>query len=212
MTTATIDFQVEPGGAERGTRRELKQRNPSVRHQALLELMKLFPETPLRLVLADLQLAYQVQGPLLARAGDPDAFGLRIDARLDYFDSGGGELLQPKLSIVVEAQLSGEKDLRWRLWPYAGFVSHDSRCATDVVIICATQKLAQEMARPVMLGARGSWVVPKAVGPAEVPVITGSRAALADPGRLVLSAWYHTRRDVPDGKLWCHCWSRPSGR
>src|SRR5271154_313408 len=115
MTIAMINFQVAPGGAERGTRRELKQRNPSVRHQALLELMKLFPETPLRLVLPDLQLGYRVRGPLQARAGDPDAFGLRIDARLDYFDGGDRELIQPMLSIVVEAQLSGERDLRWRL-------------------------------------------------------------------------------------------------
>jgi hypothetical protein len=194
MTIGTVDFQIAPGGAERGTRREIKQRNPSARHQALLELMKLFPETPLRLVLPDLQLGYRVRGPLIARAGDPDAFGLRIDARLDYYDSRDRDSVQPMLSIIVEAQLWGEKDLRWRLWPYAGFVSHDSRCATDVVVLCATQKLAQEMARPVMLGSRGSMIVPKAVGPAEVPVIASSQEALADPGRLVLSAWYHTRR------------------
>jgi len=187
------------GSARRGTARHKaarKQRNPSAQHEALLGLMRLFPETPLRLVLADLQLSYRIRGPLLARSGDPDALGLRIDARLDYHAGGGRSSGQPVLAIIVEAQLSRESDLRWRLCPYLGFVSHDAKCATDVVVLCATQGIAQQMAEPVMLGARGNSITPKAVGPADVPVITSSREALADPGRLVLSAWYHTRRGV----------------
>lgn len=60
--TIEMDLLVEPDGAELGERSASKQRNPSARHQALLELMKLFPETPLRLVAPDLQLGYPVRG------------------------------------------------------------------------------------------------------------------------------------------------------
>jgi hypothetical protein len=189
-------YPTEPDGAELGGRPATKQRNPSARHQALLELMKLFPETPLRLVAPDLQLGYPVRGLLLARPGDTDAHGLRIDSVLHYYYASEGPATERiALSIIVEAQLSGAGDLRWRLCPYVGFVSHDTCCATDVVILCGTGGLARTMARPVMLGARGSMIVPRAVGPADVPVITPARDALADPGLLVLSAWYHTRRD-----------------
>jgi hypothetical protein len=87
--TFTVDFRIEPDGAPLGKRSARRQRNPSARHQALLELMKLFPETPLRLIAPDLRLGYPVRGPLLGRAGDTDAHGLRIDARLEYRDSRG---------------------------------------------------------------------------------------------------------------------------
>lgn len=154
----------------------------------------MFPETPLRMVAADLQLGYPVPGPLVARAGDTDAHGLRIDARLEYYSGGGTCPSEVVLAIVVEAQLSHEADLRWRLCPYIGYVSHDCRCATDVVIICQTRGLAKSLARPMLLGARGSQIVPCAIGPDQVPVIGTLQDALADPGLLMLSAWYHTRR------------------
>jgi hypothetical protein len=192
--TIEMDFRLDPAGAVRGDRPRGRQKNPSARHQALLELMKLFPETPLRLVAGDLQLGYPVRGPLLARAGDTDAHGLRIDARLEYYAPGEDGSPEVVIALVVEAQLSGEADLRWRLCQYVGYVSHDCRCATDIVIICQTRELARKLAHPVVLGARGSVIVPLAVRPDEIPVISSMADAAADPGRLVLSGWFHTRR------------------
>lgn len=188
MMTIEMDFQLEPGGALRGDRPEGRQKNPSARHQALLELMKMFPETPLRMVAADLQLGYPVPGPLVARTGDTDAHGLRIDARLEYYSGGDTCPSEVVLAIVVEAQLSREADLRWRLCPYIGYVSHDCRCATDIVIICQTRGLAKSLARPMLLGARGSQIVPCAIGPEQVLVIANLQDALSDPGLLMLSA------------------------
>jgi hypothetical protein len=62
-----IDLPFVPSGSALGERITRKQRNPSARHQALLEAMKLFPETPLRLVAPDLQLGYSVEGSIEAR-------------------------------------------------------------------------------------------------------------------------------------------------
>jgi hypothetical protein len=191
--TIEMDFRVEPGGAVRGDRPHRKQRSPSARHQALLELMKLFPETPLHLVAPDLQLGYPVDGPLTARAGDTDAYGLQIDTRLEYYCAGSGIPQQAVLAIVVEAQLGGEEDLLWRIWPYVGFVKYECRCATDIVILCQNRDLAVKFTGPMLLGSRGSVIVPRAVGPDDIPVITTLADAAADPGRLVLSAWYHSR-------------------
>jgi hypothetical protein len=191
--TITMDFPVVPDGAIRGERTTGKQRNPSARHQPQRRLGKQFHQLQQRLVAPDLQLGYEVRGPLMARAGDTDARGLRIDARLEYYGAGPGQSQEAVLAIVVEVQLSGEADLRWRICPYMGYVSHECRCATDIVILCGNRALAAELAQPVMLGARNSAIYPRAVGPEDIPVITTLADAAADPGRLVLSAWFHTR-------------------
>ncbi|MGD0558225.1 MAG: hypothetical protein ABSA93_24995 [Streptosporangiaceae bacterium] len=186
--TIQLDLPVVPDGALRGARTPIKQRNPSARHQALLELMKMFPATLLSLVEPDLQIGYPVQGPLTARVSDCDAYGLRIDSRLDYFQPGDTD---PVLAIVVEVQLDREDDLRWRLCPYVGFTSHDARCATDIVVLCGNRALAKSLARPMLIGARGSNITPLPIGPGEVPVIDNLEEAMADPGLLMLSGWHH---------------------
>jgi hypothetical protein len=183
-----MDFRVFPEGAMLGKRIIAKRRNPSARHQALLELVKMFPGTVLRLVEPDLQLGYPIQGPLKARVSDCDAHGLRIDTRLDYFDIDGNG---PVIAIVVEVQLDKEDDLRWRLCPYVGFTSHDARCATDIVVLCGTRALAKSVARPMLTGARGSKITPLPIGPDQTRVIGNLEEAMAGPGLLMLSAWHH---------------------
>jgi len=186
--TIQLDLPLVPDGALRGERTPIKQRNPSARHQALLELVKMFPATLLSLVEPDLQIGYPIQGPLTARVSDCDAYGLRIDTRLDYFQPGDA---YPVLAIVVEVQLDREDDLRWRLCPYVGFTSHDARCATDIVVLCGNRSLAKSLARPMLMGARGSNITPLPIGPGEVPVIGNLEEAMADPGLLMLSGWHH---------------------
>jgi hypothetical protein len=186
--TIQMDVPVITYGAIRGERTPGKQRNPSARHQALLELMKMFPATLLRLVEPDLQIGYPIQGPLTARVSDCDAYGLWIDARLDFFQAGDDD---PILAIVVEVQLEKENDLRWRLCPYVGFTSHDARCATDIVVLCGNRRLAKKLARPMLMGARGSNITPLPIGPDQVPVIDNLEDAMADPGMLMLSGWHH---------------------
>jgi len=183
-------FEMVPNGAILGQQRERKQRNPSARHQALLSMVKLFPETALRLAVPHLDLAYVISGPLQARVGDADAHGLRIDTTMEYTDTSGRVVL----ALVIEAQLSGEADLRWRIPAYAGFVFHDLRCATGVLIICQTSTVADRLAQPVRLGMCGSSVTPKTIGPADIPIIASVMEAMFDPGRMLLSAWYHARR------------------
>jgi hypothetical protein len=184
-----VDIPVA-GGASREARIRRKQRNPSLRHQALLELMKLFPETPIRLVLPRLRLGYRVAGLLEARPADTDALGLRIDNRLDYFAAGCGD---PVLTLVIEVQMDKEDDLRWRLCPYLGYASYEGRCAAAVLVICGTRALARKLARPVELGTEGNIVTAVTAGPDDIPVITNAGLGIADPGLLLLSAWFHTR-------------------
>ena len=80
------------------------------------------------------------------------------------------------IALAVEVQLSKEGDLY------------------GIVVICETRALARKFAMPVMLGVGSSAITPKAIGPREIPVITSLQDGMADPGRLMLSAWYHSRR------------------
>jgi hypothetical protein len=181
-----IDLPFVPSGSALGERTTRKQRNPSARHQALLEAMKLFPETPLRLVAPDLQLGYSAEGSIEARTGDTDAYGLEIDARIEYYDRG-----KVVLGLIVEVQLGGEEDLSWRIPPYVGYVKHDCRCATDILILCERRTTAKNLSGPVMIGARDNRITPKSIGPDDISPAMDLAEAAAEPGRLLLATWYH---------------------
>ncbi|MGW4740122.1 hypothetical protein [Nocardia xishanensis] len=106
----------------------------------------------------------------------------------------------PALAVIVEVQLRPDHDKQWS-WPvYLTTLRARLRCYTALLVICPTERTAVRCRRPIGL-APGCTLSPLAVGPNDVPAVTDSAAATANPELAVLSAISYQRRPERDAIL-----------
>src|SRR5690606_6655796 len=100
---------------------------------------------------------------------------------------------KPVLGIVVEVQLQPDARKRFT-WPvYVTGLRARLECPCCLLVVTASDKTAQWAQEPIALGP-GAQLVPLAVAPAGVPIITDPERAKLDPA--VLSVMAHGRGDV----------------
>jgi hypothetical protein len=99
---------------------------------------------------------------------------------------------KPVYGIIVEVQLSLDKDKRYT-WPaYAANLHARLRCPVCLLVVAGNDSLARRLAKTVKFGA-GCYFTPLVLGPSGVPKITDEVQAGADPELAVLSAMAHGR-------------------
>lgn len=110
----------------------------------------------------------------------------RADLVVEFADAVG----PPQLSAVVEIQLNKDEDKLYT-WPVYLVVDHSRRrCETILVVIAPDPAVAAWARRPIRIGP-GNELRVHVIGPAEIPIITDSEAAAANPQLAVLSALAH---------------------
>jgi hypothetical protein len=99
---------------------------------------------------------------------------------------------KPVYGIIVEVQLSRNRNKRYA-WPaYLANLHARLRCPVCLLVVAGTDALARRLAKPLRFGA-GCYVTPLVLGPSGVPKITDEVQASADPELSVLSAMAHGR-------------------
>jgi hypothetical protein len=97
----------------------------------------------------------------------------------------------PTLAVVVEAQLSRDKDKRWS-WPvYLSTLRSRLRCPTILLVMCVDDATAAWCANPIVLGHPGWVLSPLTLGPDRIPMIDDGAKAAQAPELAVLSALAH---------------------
>jgi hypothetical protein len=100
----------------------------------------------------------------------------------------------PVLGIVVEVQLSRDKDKRF-VWPvYVVNLRARLKCPVCLLVIAGDDGIARWAEKPIELGG-GNQFVPLVLGPSGVPEVTDQVQASADPELAVLSAMAHGKDD-----------------
>jgi len=103
---------------------------------------------------------------------------------------------KPILAIVVEVQLSTDKDKR-ETWPlYLTSLRSRVGCPVLLLVVAPDAAVARWCARPIELGHPGFVLRPLVLGPEAIPVIVDEQAAREDPELAVLSAMAHGRKEV----------------
>jgi Arc/MetJ-type ribon-helix-helix transcriptional regulator len=103
---------------------------------------------------------------------------------------------KPILAIVVEVQLSADKDKR-ESWPlYLTSLRSRVGCPVLLLVVAPDAAVARWCARPIELGHPGFVLRPLVLGPEAIPVIVDEQAAREDPELAVLSAMAHGRQEV----------------
>ncbi|MBB4746788.1 hypothetical protein [Actinoplanes lobatus] len=101
------------------------------------------------------------------------------------------------LAVVVEVQLRIDARKR-RSWPaYVATLHARLSCPVALLVICPDGGVADWAANPIEIGPPASKVVPVALGPNEVPVVTDPAAAQRLPELTVLSTLAHADRTDP---------------
>jgi len=99
---------------------------------------------------------------------------------------------KPVLGIVLEVQLSTDKDKRY-VWPaYVANLRARVRCPVCLLVIAANEAVARWARKPINLGG-GNRFVPWVLGPSGVPEITNEESVIEDPELAVLSAMAHAQ-------------------
>jgi hypothetical protein len=102
---------------------------------------------------------------------------------------------KPILAIVVEVQLSPDKDKR-ESWPvYLTSLRSRVSCPVVLLVVAPDAAVARWCAQPIELGHPGFALRPLVLGPEAVPVIVDEQAALEDPELAVLSAIAHGQEE-----------------
>lgn len=122
---------------------------------------------------------------LSADLGAPIPVERRADAVIRVYTDG-----EP-LVLIGEVQLQPDPEKPW-VWPHYVASARDRlRCRVLLLVLTLDEATARWARRPIPLGNPGSTWAPIVVGPAQIPMITTSAAALAHPEMAVLSAIIH---------------------
>jgi hypothetical protein len=99
---------------------------------------------------------------------------------------------EPVLGVVVEVQLSPNKNKQWA-WPYY-LVSLRTRlkCGVVLLVVSPSAAMARRCARPIHLGHPNWTLTPLVLGPDRVPVITDADLAVRHLEQTMLSAIAHS--------------------
>lgn len=96
----------------------------------------------------------------------------------------------PVLGIVVEVQLTRDRDKRF-VWPvYVTNLRARLKCPVCLLVVTADDGVARRAEKPIELGGSNQFV-PLVLGPSGVPAVTDQVQASADPELAVLSAMAH---------------------
>jgi hypothetical protein len=102
-----------------------------------------------------------------------------------------GPARDPVHGTIVEIQQDKIEEKAEKLARYAAALWLLIRCPVDVLVVCPDQAVADFYARPVRTSLPGYVLTPRAVGPAQVPVLIHPEQVAANPGLAVLSVAMH---------------------
>ena len=99
---------------------------------------------------------------------------------------------QVVFAIVLEVQL-GEDPQKKSVWPVYLTVARARRqgCPACVLVVAPNAKVALWAAQPIELGLPGDTIVPRVLGPPELPIVTDPAEVQRQPELAVLSAMAH---------------------
>jgi hypothetical protein len=98
------------------------------------------------------------------------------------------------LAVIIEVQLrvDGRKRLSWPA--YVATLYARMGCPVALLAICPTPAVAEWAATPIAIGPPGSMMLPVALGPEQVPVVTDPDEASRLPELAILSTLAHVTR------------------
>lgn len=97
----------------------------------------------------------------------------------------------PALAVVVEVQLSRDPGKRWS-WPvYLPTLRARLRCPAVLLVLCASDKVAEWCGAPIEVGHPGYALRPLVIGPHGIPLVNDPAQASQNPELAVLSAMAH---------------------
>ena len=160
---------------------------PSLSHEALLLLFRNRPELAPELLRDALHIALPAYSEVRiesAELTDVSPAEYRADMVVLLVDG------KAVLGIVVEVQLQEDPRKRFT-WPvYVAGLRARLRCPACVLVVTASESMADWCRRPIELGPGGA-VTPLVIGPASVPVVDDVTLAERDPELAVLSVMAH---------------------
>ena len=115
----------------------------------------------------------------------------RADGALLYGDDPS-----TKLGVVVEVQLSDDKEKRWSWLAYIANLRARDNCPVCLVVICPDRATARWASRPIETGHPGLTLTPLVIGPDNTKVITDVAEAIGNIGLAAVSAI--TQSDHPE--------------
>ncbi|WP_405160570.1 hypothetical protein OG203_29775 [Nocardia sp. NBC_01499] len=97
---------------------------------------------------------------------------------------------KPAVAVVVEVQLRPDKDKTWS-WPvYLTTLRARLKCPTILLVLCPDKPTAAYCRRPITIAPEFT-LKPLVLSPTDIPVVTDSETAEANPELAVLSAIAH---------------------
>ncbi len=171
---------------------------PSHLHETLVEMFRHRPALAAEVLAGVLGMELPVFAQVSVEAGDcvdlsPTEY--RADAVVVLTGADG-----PVLAVVVEVQLSRDRDKQWS-WPvYVTTLRARLRCPTVLLVVCVDAAVAAWAGVPIELGVGGGQICPTVLGPEAIPVLTDADDAGRAPELAVLAAMAHgadpRRREV----------------
>ncbi|MFD1540153.1 hypothetical protein [Nonomuraea guangzhouensis] len=107
----------------------------------------------------------------------------RADAALLY-----GDEPSTKLGVIVEVQLSDDKEKHWSWLSYIASLRARDECPVCLVVICPDRATARWASRPIETGHPGLTLTPLVVGPDNTKAITDVAEAVGNIGLAAVSA------------------------
>jgi len=164
---------------------------PSHLHESLVKLLREQPSLAEQLLRTVLGIEIHGTPSLLAgpeNFADIDPAEFRADAVIELRGKGG----ELERAVIFEVQLEW-KDRKLYSWPaYVCELRARLRCPVLLVVVTMDPNVARRCAKPIDLdGFGGSRIVPRAIGPSEVPAVTDETQATAMPELAVLSVIAH---------------------
>ena len=162
---------------------------PSPPHEVTIELFRKQPKLASRLLSEVLHLELPDYEEARVDSADlpqiqPTEY--RADAVITLTRPEDGK---PALGVVIEVQLTAEGRKHYT-WPvYLTTLRARLKCPVCLLVITHDDAVARWSARPIDLGC--GHILPRAIGPAAVPVITDVQQAKLDPELAVLSVMAH---------------------
>ena len=163
---------------------------PSFQHEVLLELFRNRPALVPELLRDALHISLPKHTTVRVESADlsdirPTEYRADLVILLLLCDS-------PVLGIVLEMQLSPDKDKRYA-WPaYAVNLRARVRCPVCLFVVTPEESVARWAGKTIDLGA-GNFFTPSVLGPSSIPEVSGKEGALKDPELAVLSAMAHAK-------------------
>ncbi|MFF4123690.1 hypothetical protein ACFYYP_09230 [Microbispora rosea] len=163
---------------------------PGIDHEMPIELIRNRPETALELLHSVTGMRMPPVAVARVEAADctqPGPIERRADSVVVVRDETGTALL----AVIVEVQLGRDAAKRFS-WPvYVATLRSQHKCDTALLVICPDQSMARWCEKAIRLGPSGV-IIPLAIHPGRMPLITDPEQARACPELAVLSAVAHS--------------------